>query len=105
MNPMMMQYPLVIQREPDRSEERIPKRVAAAFELLTILNHKQCPKIVGGDIGGMSTSTQHDGTELEIEEKEAFRASCKLLTAYVNGEYVQSPLEKAKPPSRTPRGS
>lgn len=83
------------------AEEKVPKRVAFAFGLVQFFSAKTENVIAGG--GDVVAPQEFDGQDLDVEEKELFRASCKLMTSYVEGVYEASAEELEKKAERKKR--
>lgn len=82
--PMIFGLPVPQQRE------MAPARVIVALNLLDSLTRKTEGEVAIWDTG----SERYDGQRLTEEELNLQATACNLVTAYLNGTYKQTDLEK-----------
>ena len=89
---MMFPNPFGWNQQQHRQDDRVPRRVAVACEVLTDLTMKQMTRCHANDVG----FNEVEGMRLQPEEMQVFRSACNLLVAYFDGTLKPTPSEKAE---------
>lgn len=74
----------------EKGEDLTPTRVQLAVGLIRHFHEQMADKIAVTD----TSSESYEGRKLEVEEQEVFMNSCKLVTAYLRGQFVPTEEEK-----------